>query len=306
MGIKLVLKSPTLEIIRKASLEKGCLISANQSSLFFASELEQKAIELGIVKPEQIERKRQIELIIKMGYAQVNTEKIYISESLLNHYYNIIENGYVYVDVEQPLLPKIKQPSTVPIDISMLIEELVKINSLLNYFYEYSIDAYQERMFNYNLLSMCVLNSKFKPIFKGIDDVLKQPAEIIQIITMRFIEFKNYIPECVFRALARGESDSGKRWLATWNSCKAIGRQPFDELDDNKMNLIRWTIQYENIRQGYEVPPDDIMDNDAELDNWLFYKKIDKNSGGNSSGLYFENKNAERAVIMPNAITFEA
>jgi len=48
------------------------------------------------------------------------------------------------------------------------------------------------------------------------------------------------------------------------------------------------------------------MDNDAELDNWLFYKKIDKNSGGNSSGLYFENKNAERAVIMPNAITFEA
>ncbi len=306
MKPKILLKSPTFRIIEEASHYRGCLISVNQSSLFFASELEQKSLEYGVITFEQLQRKNEIEAILRLGYSNIRVPKPYLSESLLNQCFNIINDGYILLDIETPLIARVSTHNTEPQEILDLTRELIEIKVAMNYFYEYSVDVFLDRMFNYYLLSQCVFDRNFNPIFNSVEDVLKADVGLVRLITSRFIEFRNYIPECVFRALARGEADSGRRWTAKWSTCKSINQTPFAELDDNRMSLIRWTVQYENIRQGYETPPDDIMNNDVELDNWLYNKKLEKNTRSyGKDGVYFENRSSQPSVVAPNAITLE-
>lgn len=302
---KVILKAPTLKVIAEANKYKGCLIPMNQSNLFFAKDLEQKAIEYGIAKEEDILRKKQIEAELKFGFSYRRIEQPHISEQLLAQCYDIIANGFVLLNVEEPFIIDFSVEDYNYEETHKLLEEFLEITVRLSYFNQYSVDVLQDRMFNYYLLSESIYNRDFKKVFADVDDILNADPFIIHMITARFVEFKHYIPECIFRALARGESPVGRTWL---NRYGILGNNVFDELDENKMNLIRWTEQYNAIKESYEPPDDATLANDSELDNWLFNQKIDKKgsrvSGGNG-GLFFNNPSASRAYVEPSAMTFE-
>jgi hypothetical protein len=304
---QIVIKTPTIQLINKANQYKGRLIPMNHSDLFSAHELEQKAMEYGVLRPEDLIRKKDIEQALKFGFYNNRVTQPIISESSINQCYDIIQNGFVLLDLDKPLIFGFRTADTRPQDELDLIKELIEIKAKIGYFYEYSLEAYQSRMFNYFLLSECVYNKNLKKVFKSIEDIMSLDLYVINTITERFIEFKNYIPEFIFRMMARGDCEAGRDWLYNYSVLDKINYQIFDELDYNKITLIKWTLQYQNIRESYEPPTDEVIANDSELDNWLFNKKLEKGNRKSLSegNVTFTNKNAEPSYVSPNAMTFE-
>lgn len=65
------------------------------------------------------------------------------------------------------------------------------------------------------------------------------------------------------------------RWKAGQNNI-GIFSNPISQLTDDQQTLIYWSQFYDSIYEAYERPPQEIIDNDEELDKWL-KKEEEKN-----------------------------
>jgi hypothetical protein len=64
-------------------------------------------------------------------------------------------------------------------------------------------------------------------------------------------------------------------WLAGKKEQSLFGK-PAVELSFDQLRLISWSTMYDNIREHYETPPDEIVQNDDALDGWLIIQKEEK------------------------------
>jgi hypothetical protein len=305
--MKVILKSPTLDDLNWCTTQKGCLFPVNQGSLFFAHQLEKLVMDYGLLTQGDLDRKKKLESILKYGFFINQADSPLISESVINTCYQIVTSGICCVDVDGSIICPTPFVDYLRPQEKNDIEELQQIRAKILYFSEYSYEALLERMYNYFLLTKCVLKLDRTPVFDDIDHVLKTDPAIISTIFSRFVEFRHYIPESIFRAISRGDGESGKAWNSLWHGVKSVGDRPFKEWDENRINLCRWTDKYESIRSMPDAPSEDIICNDFALDNWLFSKKLERKSRGGSSseGISFENRNQEQSFISPDAMTFE-
>lgn len=65
------------------------------------------------------------------------------------------------------------------------------------------------------------------------------------------------------------------RWKAGQNNI-GIFSNPISQLTDDQQTLIYWSQFYDSIYEAYERPPQEVIDNDEELDKWL-KKEEEKN-----------------------------
>lgn len=306
--MKIVLKTPTLDDLNWCNIQKGCLFPVNQGSLFFAHQLEDLVLEYGLLTKQDIDNKKRLEHSLKYGFFINQVDRPPISESLLNTCYQIITSGICCVDVDGQVICPVPILDYLRDDEKKDIAELQMIKAKMLYFYEYSYEALLERMYNYFLMTKCILRTDLTPVFKDINDLLTIDPSIINQLFIRFTEYRHYIPECIFRSIARGDGEAGRSWSYLWNGVKSVGDKPFAEWDENRINLCRWTEKYESIRSMPDAPSEDIISDDLALDNWLFNKKIERNSkmtGRGTDGITFENVNQEKSFISPDAMTFE-
>ena len=306
---KLIFKSPTLEILTLCDIKKGCLIPLNQGSLFFVKDLEQLSLEYGVITQADLKRKEDIETRMKSGFGYDIKDDNKIPESVINNCYNIITSGYCLIDVTKPFICELNYEYSVNEEEQSLLSELHEIKAKQLYFYEYSYESIIERISNYYLLKNCILYPNFEPVFKDIKDVMNFDASIVADIVIRFIEFRNYIPEPIFRIIARGDCEAGRKWLSRWLSLKSANSTIFDSWDENKITLARWTDKYESIRGSYEPPSEEIINNDSALDAWLHDKRLEKElkqSMVSTDAGVLTKKNQEFSYVAPGAMSFES
>ena len=279
----------------------------NQGGLILSAQIEEMCKEYGIITDGDIQRKREIEGLIRDGFYVEDVEQPFIPDAVLNNCYQIIKTGFCMVDLESDLI--------CPIDIShglreselQIINELHEIKARMLYFYEYSKESIADRFYHYYLLVKCCYKPNLEPVFNGIKDVMKLQPGVLSLIYRRFVEYQHYIPESVFRALSRGEGAAGKEWISLWSGLKGFNKYPFKDVDNNKLSLCRWTEKYDSIKSIPDGPTDDIIYNDNALDNWLLaYSKDKLKNRSQTSGMYFKPKTQEKSFVAPNAMTFEA
>jgi hypothetical protein len=300
---QIILKSPTVRTIQFCDIKKGCLLPLNGGSLFSNYDLDKIALAHNIWDEKDLLRKKEIEQTLKDMVPSCEKQNIENYDSIANICYQLIVSGIAYIDIEKPFIcDNIYKKNIQNIDLE-LIKELNEIKAKLLYLYNFSSDALLERFYNYFILRRSVLDYNLQPIYKTDEDFLNIHPSVANLLLARFIEFRNYIPEHIIRYIARGEGEAGYKWYILWYSSKISGYKLFDELDEFKMALIRWTEKYDNIRNSYEPPNDDIINDDNALDCWLFEKKIEKEN--KISENIFRNNKQELSFIDKNAMTFE-
>ncbi|MCK9279269.1 MAG: hypothetical protein M0P71_01385 [Melioribacteraceae bacterium] len=131
------------------------------------------------------------------------------------------------------------------------------------------------------ILSQCLLcglelNTKY---WNSYSDFCKE--DNIKLITeskKNFINLLMGIPVIKIRAVARNNG-----WRKRWNASKKTGTPVFEgsssSWDKNKINLCYWTDFYDNIFEYKNPPPDEVLNDDEKLFDWI--RKINKmNSSG--------------------------
>lgn len=305
----IVLKEPTLQTIQECELLKGCLIPMNEGGFLCCNEL-QNIINQFVLTPEEVKREEEIKDALDFGFPPKIIEIPIVQEDILKSCYNLILTGHALVNVFDSLICPYSCGSSKSSEELELYQELQNIYIKRKYLKEFTSGSILERFFYYFLLQKSLMKKDFSLVFETINDLYNCEIDVLTIFMSRFIEFRNYIPKEVFKAIARGDGETGAEWLSVWYGAKVNNVSIFENWDLNKLELCRWTQRYDSIRSGYEAPSENIIANDSKLEHWLYQKKLESKKGGTTptgnNGLYFENSNAEISTVAPNAMTFIA
>jgi hypothetical protein len=104
------------------------------------------------------------------------------------------------------------------------------------------------------------------PIWQDYEDFANFDIdEVTKIVNAHLLGFRLPI-EDVRRVARNGE------WRIYYNSCKDssnLFNRALSDLDDNQLNVLYWSVIYDNALNAYEPPGDDVFDDDDLFDGWL-------------------------------------
>ena len=214
---------------------------AKSKGLPTRSEMEKRAVELGIFDAEDREELKAIESMIqRVSSAREHTgdarQKVELSAQATELHMRAIE-------------------------IRMREEEV---------FYHSAESKAEDGRIGY-MVSQCTLSGELldKPVWPAWEDYQKC-TNLMVILDARnaFMRAWNGLPIKIIRAIARtGE------WRLRWKAAKETGAPVFDgspaAWDANKRNLAWWSDFYDAIYKHPECPPEETIRNDENLQDWM-------------------------------------
>ena len=141
--------------------------------------------------------------------------------------------------------------------------------------------AYQSRL-NY-LLVKCVYKKDNKHFWPDLDAMLNTiHPDLYNFLLEEYVKFMNGMPIKKIRAAARSPL-----WQTSFRysieSGQQLFQQPSSEWDINKILLCYWSMIYKNVYEKDNCPPQTVIDDDTQFDNWLDKEqKKDKNKVKNN------------------------
>lgn len=155
--------------------------------------------------------------------------------------------------------------------------ELLAAKHQLDHF---SCDAYASSVKAKYIVSKCLYRGGIR-VFKN-RNYLQSQSKILEYAVNQYNA--GQITETQYRLLARNES-----WRNIWKMRDAnlpIFSTSADKLTIEQLNLLNWSIFYENILKNEKRPPNYIIEDDDALDGWLI--KFHKDSGNNNADKYMD------------------
>jgi hypothetical protein len=121
--------------------------------------------------------------------------------------------------------------------------------------------------------------------------------------TLMSFQQENLIREEDIRELSHNHP-----WYIMWQAGKKVGNvfgKPSVKFDYDQQRLVMWSMLYDNINEGTEPPPQDIIDDDDALDGWMSIKRKEK--GDNPVHLSSNEKiNNAQEIYMPASTAEDA
>jgi hypothetical protein len=120
-------------------------------------------------------------------------------------------------------------------------------------------------------VSCCTLGGEMldMPVWHSWDEFQQSTEdELILDATTAFMRVSAGLPIKIIRALARTRA-----WRDRWKASKESHSQPFEGIagswDKNKVSLVYWSDFYDSVYQHPECPPEEVVNNDDYLQDWL-------------------------------------
>jgi hypothetical protein len=246
------------------------------------------AIEKGIILESELKEEETLLISEKNTPPNIRKSKPRIYDDEVSLCYSIIDGGKLYFNFRKPLVFK-----NVSKTIDLRFARLTDIQKRKREFYDFTAAAKAKYDSDLFLLSKSVLaDDKLFFNYFNIEDV---DVRIIYYFLSAFLQYMNYIPSHIYRAIARGHGQSGKIWRRRWSAWdrKHIDCNIFME------ELIYWTQLYDSVFDAYEKPDEIVIEDDDSLDMWLYKQKMErkrKNKGGEHSK-YVDNIDRPMSLI---------
>lgn len=195
-----------------------------------------------------------------MAYYNDQITSLHDAKKITNSEYQIAEiNAQIEVSVRQLRGMEHKEASLMCNTIEYLVEDC-KINYLSSQC----------------LLCGVELNTKYWKSYE--DYCMDENTSLILDTKKNFMSLMNGIAIYRIRAIARNSE-----WRKKWNTSKKTGTPIFEgsssSWDKNKTNLCYWSDFYDNIFEYKNPPPDEVLNDDDKLFDWI--RKINRmNSSG--------------------------
>jgi hypothetical protein len=105
-----------------------------------------------------------------------------------------------------------------------------------------------------------------------------------------------------FREMSRTDP-----WRSMWSISKApesLFNRRASELTDDQVNLVSWSMLYDNIGESMDSPSDDVIEDDDAIDGWLIQERRKRDKESNKyklDGFDDKHSNADEVYIMASS-----
>lgn len=119
------------------------------------------------------------------------------------------------------------------------------------------------------LLYACYRNLDMSLLWPNFDDMLKSPnVNYLKELFLLYTACTEQYTETRLREIARSP-EWRVRWASQKNNLNALFGRQHQDLNIDQFMLIYWSQIYDMVYEAYERPPEEIIQDDAKLDEWL-------------------------------------
>lgn len=142
-----------------------------------------------------------------------------------------------------------------------------KLESMIRRPLTYSAEQLAENYQNKYLLYLNIRDEHNRPLWDSFSDFQRDMSESLCIYLLKHSFYDNRLTEPNIRLVARKDP-----WRSIWLSSVKTGNlfeSSKSAMTDFQRVLVTWSIAYDNVYEHPESPGDDIVNDDALLDEWF-------------------------------------